>query len=243
LGLDRVFNNPKPSKLIRRILEHGSNENSLVLDFFSGSSSTAQAVIEQNISDGGNRKFIMVQLPETVDKKSEAYKAGYHTIAEIGKDRIRKVIKKVVKNSDVSSKKYGFKVLKLNTSNLKPWDPTFDEVQLSIEDSIENIKPDRSEQDVLHEILLKYGLDLSLPIEEKNIAGTKVYVAGAGALFICLSPNIDLEVVKGITKLKEKLEPELTRVVFRDSGFKSDVVKTNTFQILKQHGIEDVRSI
>ena len=188
--------------------------------------------MEFNVEENTNHKFIMVQLPEKTDEESSAYKYGYKTVAEIGTQRIKHVIEKLDEDHDI---KQGYKYLRLDASNLKPWDPTFDEVQLSIEDSIENIKPERSEQDVLYEILLKYGLDLSLPIEEKEIAGSNVFVAGAGALFICLSPNIDLEVVEGIAKLKEELEPELTRVVFRDSGFKDDVVKTNSVQILKQH--------
>ncbi|WP_409028830.1 site-specific DNA-methyltransferase [Gracilimonas sediminicola] len=242
---DKVpFDTPKPIELIKRMIDLVKDDkDAIILDFFAGSSSTAHSVMDYNVSDPGNRKFIMVQLPEKCDKNSIAYKLGFDTIADISKERIRRAGKSLESDTQTEGSDFGFKVFKLHTSNIKLWDPTFDEVQLSIEDSIENIKPDRTEQDVLYEILLKYGLDLSLPIEEKEIAGSKVFVAGAGALFICLAPNIDLEVVEGISKLKDELEPELTRVVFRDSGFKDDVVKTNAVQILKQHGIEDVRSI
>lgn len=234
---------PKPLRVMDRLIEVSTGKNDLILDFFAGSATTAHSVLKNNADDLFERRFIMVQLPEELEKKSEAYKAGYRTIADLGKDRIKRAIKLINKENPDYDGDLGFKTYSLDTSNIKPWDPTFDEVQLSIEDSIENIKPDRSEQDVLYEILLKYGLDLTLPIEEKEIGGSKVFVAGAGALFISLAPNIDLDVVEGIAKVKEELEPELTRVVFRDSGFKDDVVKTNAVQILKQHGIEDVRSI
>jgi adenine-specific DNA-methyltransferase len=234
---------PKPLRLMDRLIEVSTGKNDIILDFFAGSATTAHSVIKNNAEDLFERRFILVQLPEELEHKSEAYKAGYRTIADLGRDRIKRAIKQIKVNNPDYNGDLGFRTYRLDSSNIKPWDPTFDEVQLSIEDSIENIKPDRSEQDVLFEILLKYGLDLSLPIQEKEIAGSKVFVAGAGALFICLSPNINLDTVEGIAKLKEELEPELTRVVFRDSGFKDDVVKTNAVQILKQHGIEDVRSI
>lgn len=240
-------NGKKPINFIKRMIELSSSEtkDDLILDFFAGSGSTAHAVMDLNNNDSGNRKSLSIQLPEQISKKDkkEYYSSSdlnhIETVADVYKERM----KRAIKSYDNQHKNVGFKAFKLNTSNLNPWNPTFDQVQLSIEDSIENIKSDRSEQDVLYEILLKYGLDLSLPIEEKDIAGSKVFVAGAGALFICLAPNIDLDVVEGIAKQREELEPELTRVVFRDSGFKDDVVKTNAVQILKQHGIEDVRSI
>jgi len=237
------FDTAKPTKLLKNIFEVSNVEKGdICLDFFGGSCSTADAVLRYTDS-----RFIIIQLPENVDDTKphgkDAIKFGLNTISKIGIERIKRVTELIKSESVEANSDLGFKVFKLNSSNLKPWDPTFDEVQLSIEDSIENIKPDRSELDILYEILLKYGLDLSLPIEEKEIASSKVFVAGAGALFICLTPNIDLDVVEGIAKLKEELEPELTRLVFRDSGFKDDVVKTNAVQILKQHGIEDVRSI
>jgi adenine-specific DNA-methyltransferase len=255
LGFEKeVFSRPKPVGLLKRVLKVGllPKKKEIVLDFFAGSSVIFQAYHELLAEGKREAKIISVQLPELLDPDKKESKRGYKfcidmglppNLAEISKERIRRSIDKYFGDHNQEGLDAGFKVFKLNTSNIKPWDPNFDEVQLSIEDSIENVKAGRSDLDVLYEILLKYGLDLSLPIEAKEIAGSKVFVAGAGALFICLAPNIDLDVVEGIAKQKEELEPELTRVVFRDSGFKDDVVKTNAVQILKQHGIEDVRSI
>jgi adenine-specific DNA-methyltransferase len=137
----------------------------------------------------------------------------------------------------------GFKVFKLDASNIKPWDADFDNLETALFDTVDNIKPDRSEADVLYELLLKYGLDLAVPIEERNIAGKTVYLIGAGALVVCLDKKISLEVVEGIAALKGELKPEVMRVVFKDSGFADDVVKTNAVQILRQTEIEDVKSL
>lgn len=196
-----------------------------------------------NKEGDGQRKFIMVQLPEQCDEESEAYKAGYKNICEIGKERIRRAAKKIKEENPDYIGDLGFKVFKLDSTNIKPWDADFDTLNANyLENMISNIKEDRSEQDLLYEILLKYGLDLTLPINEHTIAGHKVYDIGMGALIICLSRDITLDVVQGIVTLKEELKPEITRVVFKDSGFKDDVVKTNAVQILKQAGIDDVRS-
>ena len=186
----------------------------------------------------------MVQLPEACDKSTEAYKAGYRTIAEIGKERIRRTAAKIKQENPDYQGDFGFKVFKLDSTNIKPWDADFDTLdETFLEKMIGNIKPDRTERDVLYEVLLKYGLDLTLPITEHSIAGHKVFDIGMGALMICLSDDISLEVVEGIAKLKEELNPEIMRVVFKDSGFANDVIKTNAVQILKQVGIEDVRSL
>ena len=238
-----VFEFPKPLKLLRTILTSGIIGGDIILDFFAGSCTTAHAVFDLNKEDGGNRKFIMIQLPEPCDKNSEAFKAGYKTIAEIGKERIRRAIKKIKEESPEYKGDLGFKVFKLDSTNIKPWDVDEDNLQTILEDYISNIKDGRSENDVLYEILLKYGLDLTLPVEERKIAGKTVFVIGAGALIICLDDDITLDVVEGIVKLKEELQPEIVRVVFKDLGFKGDVVKTNTLQTLKLAGIDDVKSI
>jgi len=259
LGNATVFENPKPSGLIEYLLKLGVSSNGVVMDFFAGSCSTAHAVLELNKEDGGNRKFIMVQLPEPCDENSEAFKAGFETIADIGKERIRRVIKKLeveraekakstqgilLKDMENTSElDLGFRVFKLDASNIKPWDADFDNLETALFDSVENIKPDRSEADVLYELLLKYGLDLAVPIEEREIAGKTAYIIGAGALIVCLAKDINLDVVEGIAALKEELAPEVMRVVFKDSGFADDVVKTNAVQILRQAGIEDVKSL
>jgi len=242
-----TFENPKPTGLLLETLRAGSNQEGIILDFFAGSATTAHAVMQCNAEDGGNRKFIMVQLPEPCDEKFEAYKAGYKTIADIGKKRIRQAGDKIKsKNADkegIENLDTGFKVFKLSSSNIKPWDADFDNLEDTLLSSVDNIKDGRSEEDVLYEILLKYGLDLTIPIEEREIGGKTVYSIGFGALVICLDDDITLDVVKGIGSLKAELDPEVMRVVFKDSGFKDDVVKTNAIQILKKHGIDDVKSL
>lgn len=240
---EKPFDYPKPKSLINHFVQIGTNKNDIILDFFAGSCTTAHAVLDLNKEDGGNRKFIMVQLPEPCDKDSEASKAGYKTIAEIGKERIRRAIKKIKEASPEYKGDLGFKVFKLDSTNVKPWDVDEENLQTILEDYISNIKDGRNENDVLYEILLKYGLDLTLPVEERKIAGKTVFVIGAGALIICLDDDITLDVVEGIVKLKEELQPEIVRVVFKDLGFKGDVVKTNTLQTLKLAGIDDVKSI
>lgn len=234
---------PKPLELVKRCIQLATSEDELILDFFAGSSTTAHAVMQLNTEDKGERKFIMVQLPESCDEKTEAYKAGYKTIAEISKERIRRSAAKIKEENPEYNGDLGFKAFKLDSTNIKPWEVDFDMTERTLEDFISNIKTERREEDVLYEVLLKYGLDLTLPIIEHTIAGQKVFDIGMGALIICLSDAISLEVVEGIAKLKDELSPEIMRVVFKDSGFKDDVVKTNAVQILKQAGINDVRSL
>lgn len=239
------FDGPKPVRLINRALHIANTEsNDIILDFFAGSATTAHAVMQRNTEENGKCKFIMVQLPESCSHQSEAFKAGYKTIADIGKERIRRAAAKIKKEYPEFKGDLGFKVFKLDSTNIKPWEADFETLDESLlEDYITNIKPGRTESDVLYEILLKYGLDLTLSIKEHTIAGQKVFDIGMGALIICLSDTVDLEVVEGIAGLKEELKPEIMRVVFKDSGFADDVVKTNAVQILKQAGIEDVRSL
>ncbi|EPY5179153.1 TPA: site-specific DNA-methyltransferase [Klebsiella pneumoniae] len=238
-----VFDTPKPSSLINQMLQVSTDERSIVLDFFSGTAPTAQAVMQLNVKDRGQRKFVMIQLPELTSDDSEAFKAGYKTIAEIGKERIRRAAAKIKEENPDYKGDLGFKVFKLDSTNIKPWEMDFDLTEQDLEDQISNIKHGREEEDVLFEVLLKYGLDLTLPITEHSVAGHKVFDIGMGALMICLSDDITLDVVEGIAKLKDELNPEIMRVVFKDAGFADDVVKTNAVQILKQAGIEDVRSL
>ncbi|QTR48978.1 site-specific DNA-methyltransferase [Candidatus Thiothrix anitrata] len=235
-----VFSTPKPVRLIERMLQITTFEDSVILDFFSGSAATAHAVMALNAEDGGNRKFIMVQLPEPTDKPD------YPTIADIGKERIRRAGEKILTDKGgIINLDVGFKVFKLDSTNIKPWDVGFDDLETSLPLFADSLKDDRSNDDVLYEILLKYGLDLSLPITTHTLAGKTVYSIGMGALVVCLDKAITLDTVEGIAKLKDELQPEdsLMRVVFRDSGFADDVVKVNAVQILKQAGIEDVRSV
>ncbi|HAS8440961.1 site-specific DNA-methyltransferase [Vibrio diabolicus] len=224
-----IFDTPKPVSLIKRILEIGSKKDSIVLDFFAGSGTTAQAVIEKNIEDNGHRKFILVQIPEETGKKDFA------TISDFTQERI----KRVCKQNNLKP----VRIFKLDETNIRPWDADFDNLEQVLQQATKSIKDGRSSEDVLCEIFLKYGYDLSTPVETEIKNGKTVYVAGAGALIVCLDDEITTETVEGIAKLKVELDPETTQVVFKDEGFSNDIVKTNAIQILKQAGIEDVKSI
>lgn len=197
-----------------------------------------------NAEDGGNRKYMMLQLPEPTDLKSEAYKAGYKTITEIGKERIRRVVKKIKEEHPDKSKKMdlGFKVFKLDSSNIKIWDSSPKNLEDSLLDAIDNIKTDRSPEDILYEILLKYGLDLALPIEQRVIEQKTVFNVALGSLFICLGDEITSKVAEGIGKWKSECNPEVCRVIFKDTEF-TDIQKTNSVQVLKRFGINQIRSI
>lgn len=244
LGADKVMSYPKPTTLLIRLLQiaTNSNENDLVLDFFAGSCSTGHAVFKLNCQDGGNRRFINIQLPEPLEPDSDVAMAGFETISDIGRQRLTRAIEELsIEASEFE--KLGFRFMKLDSSNIKPWDADFDNVEQALLDSVENIKNDRSEKDVLYELLLKYGLDLAVPIETKSVSGRSVYVIGGGALIVCLSDGIDAKLAEGIVLIRDEIQPEVTRVVFKDSGFKDDVAKTNVMQVLKQAGIDDVRSL
>ncbi|MFW3341841.1 site-specific DNA-methyltransferase [Aliarcobacter butzleri] len=247
LELQKFFDYSKPIELITFFINLVANENDIILDFFSGSATTAHAVMKLNSEDNGNRKFICVQLPETTDEKSEAFKAGYKNICEIGKERIRRAGEKVKSESGKTELDIGFKVLKLDSSNIKSWDSDFENLETNLLDAVENIKSDRNEEDLVYEILLKYGLDLSLPIEELNINGKKIFSIGFGSLVCCLDNDIDTNIVEKIAELKKQFETDFglenMRVVFKDSSFKDSVVKTNALQILKQNGINEVVSV
>jgi len=243
----RIFDFPKPVSLLSNLINIGSlTSTDIILDFFSGSAATAHAIMKLNSEESGNKQFIMVQLPEETDEKSEAYKAGYKNICEIGKERIRRAGEKIKADNpdkDLSNLDIGFKVFKLDSSNIKEWDSDFDNLEKNLLDSVENIKSDRTQEDLLYEILLKYGLDLTLPIEEKTIDSKKVFVIGFGALVVCLDDDITTDTVEEIANLKKEYQSEIMRVVFKDSSFSNAVVKTNAIQILKQHAIDEVVSV
>lgn len=231
----KIFDYTKSIYLITKILQIVSANNDIILDFFSGSSTTAHAIIKKNSLDNYNRKFIMVQIPENTNESSESYKKGYNNICEIGKERIRRAGDKIVEESGNKDLDIGFKVFKLDSSNLEKWDPDYNDVQQSL--TIDNIKTDRSNEDLVYEIMLKYGIDLTLPIEEKN----NIYSIGFGALVICLDNNITKEVTNEIIKLTKN--SSTSRVVFKDSGFKSDADKTNIKEILRTNNIEEFITI
>ena len=183
----------------------------------------------------------MIQLPELLDNSE------YRTIADIGKERIRRAGQKILDESDdklgLQILDVGFKVFKLDSSNIKPWDADFDSLAEDLLTSNEVIKPERNQEDVLFEILLKYGLDLNLPVNAHILAGKTVFEVGAGALLVCLDKDITESVAEAIGQLKAKLTPAVCRVVFRDAGFADDAAKVNAVQVLKQFGIDDVKSL
>lgn len=262
----KCFDYPKPTMLLNEIIKQVATNNDIILDFFSGSATTAHAVMQLNSEDGGNRKYIMVQLPETTPEDSEARKAGYKTIAEIGKERIRRAGKKIVEESKTKQAKegalfaeepkkldIGFKAFKLDSSNINTWDSSPSNLEGALYNSVQNIKSDRTEHDLLYEILLKYGIDLVQPINEHILAGKKVYEIGAGALIVCMADHVKPEVAEAIAQLWKEVKPTAIdessnaaikcRVVFKDNGFDDNNDKTNVLQILKQHGIDNVVTI
>lgn len=247
----KVFDFPKPTDLLKHLLKFIENNNFLVFDFFAGSASTAHAVMALNAEDGGNRKCISVQLPEPTDEKSEAYKAGYKTIAEITKERIRRageLIKQENKDKEnIDNLDVGFRAFKLDSSNIRAWDTSVDQFEdqldLFLENNGDSIKSDRTEEDVLFEILLKYGLELTLPIQEKQVNNCTIYNIGFGAMYICLNDKITVDVAKAIAEWHKESADEKPSVIFKDAGFANDADKTNTVQTLRQSGIENVKSI
>ena len=224
----RVFDFPKSTKMLSNIVKIGSNTNDIVLDFFSGSASSAQAILQQNTEDGGNRKFIMAQLPEATDEKSEAYKAGYKNICEIGKERIRRAATKI-KEETKADIDYGFKVFKVASSNMqdvyyKPQD--YNQGQLDV--FADNIKEDRTSEDLLTQILLDWGLPLTLKTETLTIQGKEVFKVDTNYLMACFANGVDEAFAKEIATYQP------LRIVFKDSGFKNDTAKENVKQLLKQ---------
>ncbi len=246
-----AFDGPKPVRLLDRLLTLANlHRDAIILDFFSGSATTAHAVMQLNAEDGGNRKFIMIQLPEPCEEGTEAAKAGYKNICEIGKERIRRAANKLreEKPLDCQGKDMGFKVFKLDTSNLREWNPNSDTLAQDLLDAVNNILAGRTTEDLLYEVLLKCNLPLTLPIEERKVESVTangktqtntIYVVGMGALAICLDENIPQTIAEEIVKLRNEYAPVVPmQVVFRDNGF-DDVSKTNALQILKQAGFEE----
>jgi len=268
---ENVLNSVKPTRLLRHILKIATAPDleHVILDFFAGSAPMGHAVVTQNHADSGNRRFVLVQLPEPLPKDEPRLK----TIADMGKARLRKITellkqerqKQAVEErdklpgmtKDIPEVDLGFKVFKLDSSNIKPWDTDFDNLEESLFKAVENIKPDRSEADVLYELLLKYGIDLAVEVKSRELKvknemngnsqfstlNSQLYIIGSGALVVCLAKHITLEMVEEIAALKTEFQPEVMRVVFKDSGFADDVAKTNAVQILRQAGIDDVKSL
>ncbi|MFA6815595.1 MAG: site-specific DNA-methyltransferase [Lentisphaeria bacterium] len=231
-GNSVFFENPKPVGLIKNVIEAGADLDSIILDFFAGSSTTAHAVMQLNAEDGGKRKFIMVQLPEECDEKSEAFKAGYKTIAEISKERIRRAGHKIKEENATTAPNLdiGFRVLKVDSSNMRDVYYNPDAVkQAELGLYAGNIKDDRTDEDLLFQVLLDWGLDLSLPISAELIRDRKVFFVDNNALAACFVKNGEVE--EEFCKALAKRRP--LRVVFRDDGFANDSVKINVEQIFK----------
>jgi adenine-specific DNA-methyltransferase len=237
------FDYPKPVNLLSHLLKIGSNKNDIILDFFSGSGTMAHAVMDLNSFDDYNRKFILVQISEEIDEKSNAFKSGYKSITEIGKERIRRAGEKIKSESNNKNLDIGFKVFKLDSSNLNKWNPDYNDLEQTLIDSTNNLVEGRTELDLVYEIMLKYGIDLTLAIEEYILDNKKVYSIGYGSLLICLDDNITKEIAIPLIELKNKLSPETIRVVFKDNGFASDSDKTNIKETLKTNNIDEFITI
>ena len=233
-----VFDTPKPTPYIKRMLEISTQKDSVILDFFSGSATTANAVMTLNAEDGGSRKYILVQVPEKVPEGSNAAKAGYHNICEIGKERIRRAAENLKKAHPDCGADFGFKVLKLDSSNMKDvyYDPA-EMDQQSLADGADNIKEDRTPEDLLYQVMLELGVLLSSRIEEREIAGRRVFFVDGGYLAACFDSGITEETVKAVALEKPRY------AVFRDSGMADDSVAANFEQIFAAYSPGTVRKV
>ena len=250
------FGFPKDETILREIVEMASSDNDIVLDFFAGSGTSGHAVMAQNAVDQCSRRYILIQLPEPLDQANRAQRAAVslcddlgkpHNIAELTKERLRRTAATTGKNSMFRGD-LGFRVFKLDSSNIRAWEPDRRDLQATLLDSVEHINPGRSEDDILFELLLKLGLDLCVPIETRITAGKAVLSVGGGTLITCLAESIASDEVEplgfGIADWHAELEPAAdTTVVFRDSAFADDVAKTNLTAILEQRGLSNVRSL
>jgi adenine-specific DNA-methyltransferase len=253
----RVFDNPKPVDDLKRLVGYLTDPDDLVMDFFAGSGATAHAVLKQNATDSGKRRYILVQLPEPLDpqNKDQRIAADFcdklgkpRTIAELTKERLRRAAKKIGDETPMFAGDLGFRVFKLASSNIRAWEPDRDDLPKTLQESVEHLKADRTEQDILFELLLKLGLDLTVPIEQKTIAGKTVHNIGAGTLLVCLAEQIATAEVEplalGMVDWHKELAPAgETSVIFRDSAFADDVAKTNLTAILQQYGLGNIRSL
>ena len=251
-----VFDGPKPVRLLKILQTIANcNNNDIILDFFSGSATTAHAVMQLNIEDAKNRKYICIQLPEKVEQASEAYKFltdidKPKNICEIGKERIRRAGDKIKKEIEQENQQLklgeeqkklpdiGFKVFKLDSSNIRKWNPDTKDLERTLLDQVDNFVEGRKEEDALYEIILKNGLPLTVPVEELNVKGKKVYSIGMGAMIVCLDNNITLDIADEIAKISTEFEDKsMVTVVFKDNGFENDSVKTNIKETLRGYGI------
>ena len=251
-----VFSTPKPVELLQRIVQVGGDSDGIVLDFFAGSGTTGEAVMRANAVDGGSRRFILVQLPEPLSEGVPEQREGARVCTELGlepniaslsRERLRRVEGRL-RSGGLAESDFGFRSFRLDSSNIAAWDPDRDDLDGSLLDSLEHIKQGRSETDILFELVLKLGLELTVPIETRDVSGVEVHSVGAGTLIACLTDKIGdgevEDVALGIADWHRELGPVgVTTVVFRDDAFASDVAKTNMTAILEQRGLATVRSL
>ena len=235
-----MFSYPKPVSLISYLISLLYDETKkihpkdfTILDFFSGSGTTAQACMELNSEDNGHRKFILVQLPEKLTAQTEAYKSGYSTICDIAKERIR------ISGDTILGADTGFKVFKLDTSNIKKWEGAATRIEESLQTSIFNYVSDRTEMDIVYEIMLKCGLEITTPVEEQD----GIYIIRKGSMLICMQDEISQSIGDKIVEIKESQGISEPIVVFKDNGFPSDSVKTNIKETLRVSGIKEFITI
>ena len=236
-----IFETPKPVDLVCSLIQMFCEDNEIVFDFFAGTGTTGEAVLTLNASTGASRRFVLTQLPEPMTRE------GFSSIADLTKERLRRAGSKIKADNQFFTGDTGFRVYKLEKSNIRAWQPSGN-LEHDLIDSVEHILSGRSEQDVLTELLLKLGLDLCVPIEQRQVAGKAVHAIGGGVLMACLDPHIgkdDAETLAlGIAEWHRSLEPAGdTTCVFRDSAFENDEAKTNLAAILEQHGIHHMRSL
>lgn len=261
-GNTNLFSNPKPVNIIKRILQIATSKDDIILDFFAGSGTTGHAIWEFNREDNGVRKFICIQIPELTDEKSDAFKSGYKTIAEISKERLRRVSHRIKNEIDEESVKrlgqinfdtkndakekidLGFKVFKLSKSNFKIWDSTLEKepevIQAKLFEHIQHISPEAEQEAILYELLLKSGFQLTTPIEKLTLAGLTVFSIAEGQLLICLEKELTHDCIKAMAEMQP------TRVICLDEGFKgenADALKTNAVQIMKSKGVVNFRTV
>ncbi|MDP4014917.1 MAG: DNA methyltransferase [Candidatus Nanopelagicales bacterium] len=255
--VSKAFTNPKPVRLLKSIFSFVLHDDDIVLDFFAGSGSTAHAVMNMNVSGEHNLRFFLVQLDESLDETATNSQAAAVlsklgkplNIAEITKERLRRAARKVTAGATSGPPElFGFRVFKLDSSNIRAWDPDPADLEEALRLSVEHVVEGRTEQDLLYEVLLKRGLDLCVPIETREIGGKNVHSIGGGVLMVCLAEELtgsDVEAVaKAIVTWRRELETSSDMaIVFRDSAFVDDVAKTNMAEILKQNDLTNVRSV
>lgn len=241
-------NGKKPLRLVQRILEMQQDKDCMVLDFFAGSATTGHAVYAQNLEDGGKRRFVLVQLPETIEPTDDLAKQGFANIAQVARERLRRAVSRIREDHESTDIDLGFKTFALAASCRKEWNPDKGDLEKTLLGHSDSIMPGRSETDILFELLLRRGVDLAAPIDERVSAGKTIFSVGNGVLFACLATAIDIDeietIAKSILDWHKELQPETdTHVFFRDSAFADDIAKTNMAAILEQNGISHVRSL